>query len=717
MSDVNPVLKAAFDFHTAGFSVIPARVDGSKAPVGAWKTYCEEQAPIEQVLDWFKDGHSGMGVVTGFNNLECLEVEGRAVASNLHIEAKEIADASGLGDIWEKINSGYCEQSPSGGIHWLYRISNPPETFPGNTKIASRPGANDTVEVLVETRSRNGFIITAPSNGETHPSGRPWQLLQGSPSTIPTLTMDERNALHSVFRALDQMPIKEAIAETLGQTLQTSSGDKPGDDYNQRASWDEILDGWKRIYKKSTGEWMWRRPGKDLGVSASTAYNDSDNLFVFTTSTSFEAGVPYSKFAAFAHLNFNGDYSAAARELKKLGYGNQSPISNNYENTLRPLSNVIGIHGEQISQTTTDSHDQRHEQLFAYELETQAIRREVKKHLDDTENLANFRTPIIIRSAADELAMPDEVVPYIVNDLFPTGANVLLTAAFKSGKTTMINNLVKCLVDDQPFLGKYGVQPHDGRVVIFNYEVSENQYRQWLRDMNIRNLDKITIVPLRGLRMPLVTEHVEDYIVKTLTDLECQTWILDPFARAFVGSGEENSNSDVGRFLDTLDVIKARAGVSNLVLPAHTGRAQEQGVTRARGATRLDDHADARWILTKSEESGARFFSASGRDVEVEEHMLAFDPDTRRMTVDKATTKEEQGMADAESRIVDFVRTNPRINAGKLYRGVGGNETNHRIARDSAISKGLLHYDMTGGSKLFYVAELRPFSSVSVDVS
>jgi RecA-family ATPase len=47
---------------------------------------------------------------------------------------------------------------------------------------------------------------------------------------------------------------------------------------------------------------------------------------------------------------------------------------------------------------------------------------------------------------------------------------------------------------------------------------------------------------------------------------------VDPFARAF--SGEENSNSEVGRFLEALDVVKQRAGVKDLILTTHMGRAE-----------------------------------------------------------------------------------------------------------------------------------------------
>ena len=331
MIEMNPMLKAAIEFHAAGYSVIRASTNGSKSPVGSWKTYCTRQPSLEEVIVWFKDGHEGIGIVTGFNNVECLEVEGRAVASKLHITAKEIAEASGLGELWEKINSGYVEQSPSGGIHWLYTVTGMNE-LPGNTKIASRPGDNGNAEVLVETRGTGGFIITAPSHGSVHPSGRAWQIISGSPATIPTITAEEREALHDIFYALDEMPEKETIAHS----LQTKSEnlDKPGDDFNAKAAWADILEGWTLVFTAG-GVSYWRRPGKSEGISATTGRNDGDNLFVFTTSTTFEQEKPYSKFAAYTHLHHQGDYSAAARQLRSEGFGSSSLPS-----TLNPLSAI-----------------------------------------------------------------------------------------------------------------------------------------------------------------------------------------------------------------------------------------------------------------------------------------------------------------------------------------------------------------------------------------
>jgi hypothetical protein len=354
---MNPVLQAALDFYDAGISVVPANNNGSKSPIGSWKQYQVSQAEPEQLGDWFGTGHPGIGIITGAvsGNLEMLELEGRAIHAGLFDEAKEIAINSGLEELWRLLTTGYAEMTPSGGLHFLYRIADEP--VPGNTKIARRPGENDTVEVLVETRGEGGFVVTAPSNGEVHPSHQPWVLLAGSPMSIPMFSMEEREALHSIFKALDSMPVKESIATALLPKSE-STGEKPGDDFNAKAKWSDILIGWKQIYT-SGGVTYWCRPGKDTGISATTGRNDGDNLFVFTTSTTFEAEKPYSKFAAFAHLNHSGDFSSAAKALRALGYGAQNslPSLTQLQELAKPTLTVVpdidSDHVEQVRERSS----------------------------------------------------------------------------------------------------------------------------------------------------------------------------------------------------------------------------------------------------------------------------------------------------------------------------------------------------------------------------
>lgn len=95
--------------------------------------------------------------------------------------------------------------------------------------------------------------------------------------------------------------------------------DRPGDDFNSRASWDEVLEpaGWTKVSDDT-----WCRPD-GTGVSASTKFGP---LFVFSTNAwplgpSEGEGRAYTKFTAFADLYHGGDYSSAARKLSGKGYG------------------------------------------------------------------------------------------------------------------------------------------------------------------------------------------------------------------------------------------------------------------------------------------------------------------------------------------------------------------------------------------------------------
>jgi putative DNA primase/helicase len=105
---------------------------------------------------------------------------------------------------------------------------------------------------------------------------------------------------------------------------------RAGDDFNERADWADILLPLGAVLHHETDdERYWTRPGKDplTGHSATTGYaDDADRLKVFTPHwPPFADGEVYTKFGAYALLNHDGDYQAAARELSRLGYGSQQP--------------------------------------------------------------------------------------------------------------------------------------------------------------------------------------------------------------------------------------------------------------------------------------------------------------------------------------------------------------------------------------------------------
>lgn len=328
-----PLLAAARAFAAAGCSVVPVRTDGTKAPAPFWKQQQLARANDDQLRAWFAtDTYDGLGVVCGrvSGQLEMLEWEGRAVTDGLLDRGKALLADHGMTELWDRLTAGYVELTPSGGVHLLYRVDG--DAAP-NRKIARRPSTDNElaanpaqkVQVLIETRGEGGFTVTAPSHGRSHPTGKPWLAITGTAATIPTISVDERDALHAVLSLLDQMPVEDGGGKTSGNTTaNVTPGDRPGDDYNVRASWADILTphGWTVATRVGDG-YGWRRPGKTgPGISATTGTRgDVDRLYVFSTSTAFDPEKPYSKFAAYALLEHGGDYHAAAKALRAAGYG------------------------------------------------------------------------------------------------------------------------------------------------------------------------------------------------------------------------------------------------------------------------------------------------------------------------------------------------------------------------------------------------------------
>lgn len=325
---------AAHAFAAVGCSVVPARPDGTKAPAAFWKQYQQRRPTTDELHDWLDSGqYDGIGLICGTvsGNLEMLELEGRAVVEGLVQQLQTALTDDGFSDLWTRLWSGYAEATPSEGLHFLYRVDGTPRP---NLKLARRPATADElalkpaekVKVLIETRGQGGYVIVAPSAGRTHPTGKAWGLLAGGPATIPTLSEDERDTLHAIASTLDRMPAEQApIYVPTGDTKRNSDGARPGDAYNAEADWSEILDGWTRATTFASG-YGWRRPGKDHGISATTGTRGEgleDRLYVFSTSTEFETETPYSKFGAYAVLKHGGDHAAAARELRRRGYGAQ----------------------------------------------------------------------------------------------------------------------------------------------------------------------------------------------------------------------------------------------------------------------------------------------------------------------------------------------------------------------------------------------------------
>ncbi len=295
-----------------GLSPLPPADDGTKRPLAdvrlngkwTWEPYQTKAATREHVKEWYSHGRTGNGLATGFGGLECLEFDSRDTYGAL----LDCASESGLGEVVNRVRTGYEEFTPGGGIHWLYVC----DEVRGNTKLAERPvaGEKHRREVLIETRGEGGFVIIAPSCGKVHPTGGAYKLVSGGLKSVVTLSAGERERLWDLARTFDEIPVPVV-------TRPKEHGDqasRPGDLYEAEMAWEDILEplGWKKLFQRGDVTY-WTRPGKDIGVSATTGY--CKGLFIFTTSTSFEPRHSYTKFGAYAHLMHGGDHAAAAKEL------------------------------------------------------------------------------------------------------------------------------------------------------------------------------------------------------------------------------------------------------------------------------------------------------------------------------------------------------------------------------------------------------------------
>ncbi|MFF0080245.1 bifunctional DNA primase/polymerase [Streptomyces canus] len=373
-----PDLRAsARELHDAGLCVLPVKADGSKAPdVRSWTPYKVTRSTPAEHDQWFNNGrHTGIGVVTGAvsGNIELIEFEGLAVQEGLLDQVAEIAANSGLGDLWEAVTTGWADRSPSGGVHFKVVVKGRPAaankklarrlaredeyTPEERQRVAEKPGTK-IVRVLAETRGEGGFVVVAPSHGPTHPSGEAYVRLAGGPTTMAVVDPDDLDALYILCGAVDAMPQEEKAKTAPRPRREPPAGYvRPGDDYQDKADWSEIIGNeFDPIYTHGQTTY-WRRKGKTRGISATTGHApDRDRLYVFTTSTTFEAETAYDKFAAYTHLNHGGDFTAAAAALRGQGYGSEPP-----RQRLRSVPRQAGHFTDGSSAVDPDSVPDEHE--------------------------------------------------------------------------------------------------------------------------------------------------------------------------------------------------------------------------------------------------------------------------------------------------------------------------------------------------------------------
>ncbi len=277
--------------------------------------------------------------------------------------------------------------------------------------------------------------------------------------------------------------------------------------------------------------------------------------------------------------------------------------------------------------------------------------------------------PFDAGTLAEILARPPEPAMR-VDGLIPWDAAALIVAARKVGKTTFDLNLTRSLLTGEDFLGKFAVRPIDGIVGILNYEVSAGMLGHWADEAGI-DRERFYIVTLRGRRNPL--GHAEDraILAEDLAGRGVESLIVDPFGKAYTGKSQ-NDPGEVGAWLADLDLFaRSEVGAKDLILNAHAGWNGE----RTRGASALEDWADTILTITRDpEDETLRFLRAEGRDVEIPEDRLDFNPRTRTLTMSgtgsRKKSKDDRKLGDLTVFAVRAARQQPGIGVAEMEKSI-----------------------------------------------
>ena len=340
--DMRPV-DWALRYAAAGLSVLPIACDGTKQPPAgqAWKHLQERIAGDDEIRRMFA-GDVGIAVINGkvSGNLETLDIDDPALVEPFEAAVREVAP-----DLLDRLPTIATPRDGGGGRHYRYRIEG---VVAGNTKLAQselRPQFKDdgtpdidpktgkqrmAPETLIETRGEGGYAIVPGSPDNCHDTGLPYRQIAGPAlMEVPIITAEDHRLLWHVAKSFNRYVDGRDVND--GPTGQNND-DAPGSVFNASANWDDILApaGWAKD-RVSNGLTFWRRPGKTKGISATTGVRSSsgmDLLCVFSTNAfPFEGPVngracaSYSKFAAYTVLNHQGDFSAAASDLRSKGFG------------------------------------------------------------------------------------------------------------------------------------------------------------------------------------------------------------------------------------------------------------------------------------------------------------------------------------------------------------------------------------------------------------
>lgn len=295
---------------------------------GQWK---EKQPDRSLVECWFRHSDPrqvGILLLAGSDAhprsqdttcLQILDLESATVAEAF----REELNFAGHADLLYRC---VIEWTPSGSAHLGFRCAAISDRPP--LKLAQRPRdpANPTAKTLLIELLQHQPCTVAPTQvqcKQEHPAGVCYTLTQGTWAHPYVISPAQRQILLDTARLFNEVP--EVVKPDRSEVVR--DGSRPGDKLNAAATvewWQNLLTthGWRDVSRRTLigkGVYYFQRPGK-TGYQTSATYGKTGQcLYVFSENAHpFEGKTAYSPFAAYAVLEHQGDYTAAATALAKV---------------------------------------------------------------------------------------------------------------------------------------------------------------------------------------------------------------------------------------------------------------------------------------------------------------------------------------------------------------------------------------------------------------
>lgn len=564
-----PPREYAAGYLAAGWSVISIRGDESKAPtLSGWKQYQTSRPTLADVNRWWLADNVGVGLIHGaVSGTEAIDIDRGDMFNPFVVEVER--EAPGLIDKLTVI------RTPRPGYHLIYKC----ESIEGSQKLAQYPNPDDPKKpkTLIETKGEGGYTLAPGSPGCCHETGGTYEHVDGPPLTeVSPITAAEREILFRVARSFNEFwdETPTTVSKPQGER---GEGLSPGDDFNQRATFEEIIEphGWTQSHGK-----YWRRPGKSNGWSATVGCTSqsgtelfccfSDNAHPLTGATGRSPCTAYSKFALYATLNHGGDYSAAARRLRTEGYGDQ------------PAERVFN--GEDRFTTAPPKSE-------ADAPQSKPRRRPIEKF-----------TFAQLRTAYPKLSEP------VIDGIARVGETLNLVADTKVGKSWMLYGLLLCVVTGRDWLGRFPTKMGKALLIdnelsrpVLAYRIAEVAYAMGIELEEYQ--DNLTIWPLRGNLRSIadLTPEFDDVEPGEYTIVGCDARYRFP-----IGGQGENDNTATTEQFNNIDVLADRSQ-SLWAMIHHTpkGNQGEKKITDVgAGAGAQSRAADAHLVVRPHEDEG-----------------------------------------------------------------------------------------------------------------